>query len=209
MMRQPSSVLVDGEADQLAVGGIGTRELIGAPQAPLRPLQVPDVSLPTTPPPASLQISADVWQETTELDPIPLSPQPATQSSAFVICNGEMAGKNFLVDRPLLTIGRGIESDVIINDASISRRHAQIVRQANGDYVQDLASRNGTKVNDELLKAPRLLKQGDIVYLGNIRLEYTFVPEAQTSPLPPLPVSSLSRTISGPVPLRLPSKPKE
>jgi len=126
-----------------------------------------------------------------------------------VIHNGTTAGKNFLVDRPLLTIGRGFESDIIINDTSISRRHAQIVRQVNGDYVQDLASRNGTKVNDELLKAPRLLSQGDIVCVGNIRLEYTLVSDAQTSPLPPLPVSSLSRPISGPVPLRLPSKPKE
>jgi pSer/pThr/pTyr-binding forkhead associated (FHA) protein len=166
-------------------------------------------SYPATPPPASLRISADAWQDTAELDPVPLASQATTLSSVFVICDGEMAGKNFLVDRPLLTIGRGFESDVIINDASISRRHAQIVRQVNGDYVQDLASRNGTKVNDELLKAPRLLQQGDIVCLGNIRLEYTLVPEAQTSPLPPLPVSPLSRPISGPVPLRLPSKPKE
>jgi len=166
-------------------------------------------SYPATPTPASLQISADAWQETAELDPVPLLPQPTTLSSAFVIFNGEMAGKNFLVDRPLLTIGRGFESDVIINDASISRRHAQVLRQVNGEYVQDLASRNGTKVNDELLKAPRLLQQGDIVCLGNICLEYTFVSEARTSPLPLLPVSPLSHPISGSLPLRLPSKPKD
>jgi pSer/pThr/pTyr-binding forkhead associated (FHA) protein len=237
-MRQPSSVLDDGEAEGIdtrsasSTEAMGTRELKPAPQALLMPLQLSGAALPTTPPPAtpldsgasgeaafasypatpppaSLRISADAWQETAELDPVPLLSQPTTMSSAFVISNGEMAGRNFLIDRPLLTIGRGFESDVIINDASISRRHAQVVRQVNGDYVQDLASRNGTKVNDELLKAPRLLQQGDIVCLGNIRLEYTLVPEAQTSPLPPLPISSLTHPISGPVPLRLPSKPKE
>jgi pSer/pThr/pTyr-binding forkhead associated (FHA) protein len=198
--RQPSSALDNGD--------LTPASSVAFPMTP-PPATLVNPSYPATPPPASLRISADAWQETAELDPVSLPPQPTTLSSAFVICNGEMAGKNFLLDRPLLTIGRGFESDVIINDTSISRRHAQIVRQVNGDYVQDLASRNGTKVNDELLEAPRLLQQGDIVCLGNIRLEYTLVPEAQTSPLPPLPVSSLSRPISGPVPLRLPSKPKE
>ena len=141
---------------------------------------------------------------------LPTTPFPpsATQSSAFVIRDGEMAGRNFLVDREVLTIGSGFESDVIINDASISPQHAQILRQADGDYVQDLASLNSTKVNDEPLNAPRLLQQGDIVYLGNISLEYTLLPEAQTGSLPPVPGLPLSRPISGPVPLRLPSRPK-
>ena len=198
--RQPSTALDD---DDLTPASSTAFPMTPPPATPLNP------SYPATPPPASLRISSDAWQETAELDPVLLPSQSTTMGSVFVICNGEMAGKNFLVDRPLLTIGRGFESDVIINDASISRRHAQIVRQANGDYVQDLASRNGTKVNEELLKAPRLLRQGDIVCLGNIRLEYTLVQESETSPLPPLPVSPLSRPISGPVPLRLPSKPKE
>ena len=135
-------------------------------------------------------------------------PQSATPSSAFIIRNGEMAGRSFLVDRAVLSIGCGFESDVIINDASISSRHAQVLRQADGDYVQDLAGSTGTKVNDELLNAPRLLQQSDIVCLGNILLEYTLLPEAQTNSLPPVPVLPLSRPISGPVPLRLPSRPK-
>jgi len=134
----------------------------------------------------------------------------------LVICNGAMVGTSFLLDRPLLTIGCGSESDVAINDPSISHRHAQFLRQADGDYVQDLASHNGTKVNDEPLgaSAPRLLQKGDIVSLGNIRVEYTFVPEAHTTPLPPLPASEpaspslLPGPFSGPVPLRLPSKPR-
>ena len=156
------------------------------------------------------------WQETAVLDPVAhggvrLPPPLRTdkRSSAFLICNGEMAGRGFLLDRPVLTIGRGVESDVIINEASISRLHAQVLRQANGDYVQDLASRNGTKVNDELLQAPRLLRQGDIVCLGEVRMEYTSVSTALTTSLQPLPLPARARSISGPVPLRLPSKPKK
>jgi len=117
-------------------------------------------------------------------------------------------GQKLLLDRPLLTVGRTAESDVLIHDASISSQHAQFLRQASGDYVQDLTSLNGTQVNGEPLLAPRLLQKGDIISLGNIRLEYTFIPEARTTPLPPLPTPSPARQISGPVPLRLPSKPK-
>jgi pSer/pThr/pTyr-binding forkhead associated (FHA) protein len=156
------------------------------------------------------QEGREPWQETLALDPAPGSPFTRTDNrgSVLVICNGELEGKSFLLEQPVVTIGRGSESDIVINDASISRRHAQILQQVNGDYVQDLASRNGTKVNDELLHAPCLLQKGDTICLGSICLEYTFVPEARTTPLPPLPGPPLSRPISGPVPLRLPSKPK-
>ncbi len=149
----------------------------------------------------------DEWEETGKLDPVTPS-QPDRSGGLCVICNGELAGRSFLLDRPVITVGRASESDIIIYDISISRRHAQFLRQANGDYVQDLASRNGTKVNDERLTAPRLLRQGDIICLGTIRLEYTLIPEAQTTAMPPLSPPPLARPMSGPVPLRLPSKQK-
>ncbi len=149
------------------------------------------------------------WQETAQLNRIASSPGTDEAGGAFVICDGAIAGQSFLLDRPVLTIGRGCESDVIINDISISRRHAQVIRQARGVYIQDLASRNGTKVNDESLKAPCLLQHGDIVCVGNIRLEYTSVQTARTTPIPliitPAPNA---RSISEPVPLRLPSRLK-
>jgi len=162
----------------------------------------------TTPGEINVLGSFAEWEDTAKLDPVTPAPLIERPGSLCVICNGELMGRSFLLDRPVLTVGRAAESDVIIPDASISRRHTQFSRQAQGDYVQDLASRNGTKVNDELLHAPRLLQQGDIISLGNIALEYTFIPEAQTTSLPPLPTRSLARTPSGPMPLRLPSKPK-
>lgn len=152
--------------------------------------------------------SINAWEDTAALDPVTPHSQTDRPGSLCVICDGELVGRSFLLDRPVLIVGRSDESDVILPDASISRRHAQFSRQAYGDYVQDLASRNGTKVNGELLNAPRLLQKGDIIYLGTVRLEYTYIPEAQTTSLPPLPMSPLARPISGPVPLRLPSKPK-
>jgi len=151
-------------------------------------------------------------QDTAQLHPISPLPQTLDLSGVLIIRDGEMAGQSFVLDRPIITIGRGTECDVAINNASISRRHAQILRQANGNYVQDLASHNGTKVNDQPLLAPQLLQAGDIVCLGNVRLEYT-VTSLQEDPNTPMPMSltpaSFVRPIqSGPVKLNLPSRPK-
>ncbi|HEX6109954.1 MAG TPA: FHA domain-containing protein, partial [Ktedonobacteraceae bacterium] len=128
--------------------------------------------------------------------------------SLCTICNGGMAGRSFLLDRPILTIGRSAECDVVIQDGSVSAQHAQFLCQTNGDYVQDLTSQEGTTVNGEHLNGLLLLLKGDIICMGNVRLEYTFIPEAQTSSLPPLIMPVSGNPSSGPGPLRLPSKPK-
>ncbi|GHO43847.1 FHA domain-containing protein [Ktedonospora formicarum] len=100
------------------------------------------------------------WKDTAEVQrQWPMSTEATPNNGgAFTIRDGEMAGRSFLLDRAVLAVGRGVESDIIIRDASISRRHAQFLRQTNGDYVQDLSSRNGTRVNDEYLTGPRLLR---------------------------------------------------
>ena len=151
-------------------------------------------------------------QDTAQLNPISPPPQTLDLSGVLIIRDGEMAGQSFVLDRPVITIGRGSECDVAINDASISRRHAQVLRQANGNYVQDLASRNGTKVNDQPLLAPQLLQVGDIVCLGNVRVEYTSA-SSQEDPNTPMPMSLAPASFvrpaqSGPIKLNLPSRPK-
>ncbi len=146
-------------------------------------------------------------QVTAQLSFVSSSPQAVDLSGVFMIRDGERAGESFVLDRPVLTIGRDSESDIVINDTSISRRHVEILCRSNGIYVQDLASRNGTRVNDEPLHELHLLEPGDIIYVGSIRLEYTLVEPQRTTPLP------LSITpppfVSGPLPLRLPSKPQQ
>lgn len=150
----------------------------------------------------------DAWQKHSALNPITPPPRSERPGSLCIIRNGGMAGRSFLLDRPVLTVGGADENDVIIRDVSVSGWHAQFLRLSNGDYVEDLTSSNDTKVNDAPLDGSRLLQRGDIISLGNIRLEYTFIPEAQTSSLPRLPTQSNIRSIIGPSPLRLPSKPK-
>jgi pSer/pThr/pTyr-binding forkhead associated (FHA) protein len=150
------------------------------------------------------------WQDTSALQRLTPPPIPIEPRGALFIQNGESAGKIVLLDRPILTIGRGIECNIVMNDASISRQHAQFSRQASGDYVQDLTSRNGTLVNNEPLTGPRLLQHGDRICLGTIELQYTAAQHAPRTPMPQIITPrSFARSMSGPVPLKLPSKQKE
>ena len=149
------------------------------------------------------------WQDTVSLYRITPLPQPPEEYGMLFIQNGAMMGKRVLLDRPILILGRGTECSIVMDDVSISRQHVQFSRQANGDYVQDLTSRNGTLVNNEPLPGPRLLRTGDHICLGTITLEYTAAQQAHIAPLPNIVTPKTFATpMSGPVPLKLPSRLK-
>jgi diguanylate cyclase (GGDEF)-like protein len=76
-----------------------------------------------------------------------------------------------LRDRQLL-LGRGDESDIKLQDHSVSRRHAKIEPATEGYYVQDLQSTNGTFVNDRQIEGPSLLQDGDYLRVGNCIYRY-------------------------------------
>jgi len=140
----------------------------------------------------------------------PITPPIVSErpGSLCTICNGEMAGRSFLLDRFVLIVGQSAECDVIIQDDSVASQHATFLCQADGDYVQDSSGQNVIAVNGVQLKGSLLLRKGDIISLGNVRLEYTIIPEAQTSSFPPVPIPISASQLRGPGPLRLPSKPK-
>jgi pSer/pThr/pTyr-binding forkhead associated (FHA) protein len=75
-------------------------------------------------------------------------------------------------------IGRDAECQICLNDPSVSRRHAQIVRQVSGFFLTDLQSSNGTAVNGELLAAPAMLRSGDVLRVGEVTLRCDTVAEA-------------------------------
>lgn len=79
--------------------------------------------------------------------------------------------RKFPLNRGVTTIGRAQENDIVINNLALSRRHAQVELRAGRFEVSDLGSQNGVFVNQERLRAPRALAEGDRVVLGT----YTFV----------------------------------
>jgi pSer/pThr/pTyr-binding forkhead associated (FHA) protein len=81
----------------------------------------------------------------------------------------------------LVTVGRDASCAVILADSSVSRQHAQIVRQPNGYYVHDLNSQNGTLVNGQPLLAPTLLRAGDMLQVGEVVLGCERAAQADTA----------------------------
>lgn len=126
----------------------------------------------------------------------------------LVVKAGAMVGQTFLLDRPQLLAGSGLECDIMLNDTSVARQHVQLLRQPEGDYIQDLTGQPSSSVNGAVLQSPRLLQSGDRIQIGTIQLEYAVLQSMQYTPLPPTmtpPPLSINR--SGPLPLRLPSRP--
>jgi len=81
----------------------------------------------------------------------------------------EDSGAVLPISREVTTIGRGSHVDVRLDDPSVSRLHAEIVRRGPYVYVLDVGlSRNGTRVNGRLV-AQRLLADGDVLTFGSAR----------------------------------------
>jgi diguanylate cyclase (GGDEF)-like protein len=80
-------------------------------------------------------------------------------------------GKRFVLERETLTLGRGQENVITLDNDSVSRRHCRIERRGAAWYVCDLDSTNGTYVNDELVKEYQL-RRGDQVKIGDTILKY-------------------------------------
>ena len=75
------------------------------------------------------------------------------------------------LDSTLLSIGRGLNNDIILEDSRVSRNHAQLRYRSRRFWLTDLDSTNGTFVNGEPV-AERALRNGDVVSLGGLELTY-------------------------------------
>src|SRR3954471_17978484 len=92
-------------------------------------------------------------------------------SALLVVKRGPNAGSRFLLDKDVTTVGRHPESDIFLDDVTVSRRHAEFQRSGDGFLVRDVGSLNGTYLNRERIEdAP--LAGGDEVQIGKFRLVY-------------------------------------
>ncbi len=92
-------------------------------------------------------------------------------SALLVVKRGPNAGSRFLLDAETTTAGRHPESDIFLDDVTVSRRHAEFVREGRGFLVRDVGSLNGTYLNRERIEAATLAG-GDEVQIGKYRLVF-------------------------------------
>jgi pSer/pThr/pTyr-binding forkhead associated (FHA) protein len=92
-------------------------------------------------------------------------------SALLVVKRGPNAGSRFLLDAAVTTAGRHPESDIFLDDVTVSRRHAEFVRDGDSFVVRDVGSLNGTYLNRGRIDAAALAG-GDEVQIGKYRLVF-------------------------------------
>jgi len=94
-----------------------------------------------------------------------------------VAVRGPNIGARFLLDKDVVTVGRHPDSDIFLDDITVSRRHAEFRRAADTFIVADVGSLNGTYVNGTRTEQQALVN-ADHVQIGKFRLQ-ALIPEAE------------------------------
>jgi len=109
--------------------------------------------------------------ETGELVPVEIG-EVTARGPAFVIrAGGGRMGESFPVDGERMSIGRRPDSEVFLDDITVSRDHALLINRGDDWYLDDCGSLNGTYVNRERIESHRL-QEGDEVQIGKYKLTF-------------------------------------
>lgn len=92
-------------------------------------------------------------------------------TALLVVMRGPNNGARFLLDAPEVTSGRHPDSDIFLDDVTVSRRHAVFQFDGSGYTVKDVGSLNGTYVNRRSVDSAAL-RNGDEVQIGKYRFVY-------------------------------------
>ncbi|HVC85169.1 MAG TPA: FHA domain-containing protein [Solirubrobacteraceae bacterium] len=110
--------------------------------------------------------------ETGDFIPVNISEVASAHAAALVIrAGGGRAGESFAVDGERMTIGRRPDSAVFLDDVTVSRDHALLVRRGSDWFIDDCGSLNGTYVNRERIDSQRLA-DGDELQVGKYKLTF-------------------------------------
>ncbi|MCC7536106.1 MAG: FHA domain-containing protein [Deltaproteobacteria bacterium] len=124
---------------------------------------------------------ADTAAGTEQTIPMEMPPEAATAMIAaprepvpparLVMISPPSPGAEFALSRPRMRLGRAEDLDVSVNHRSVSREHAEIVREGDSFKVTDLGSANGLRVNSQEVQQAEL-RPGDVLELGQVRFRY-------------------------------------
>jgi hypothetical protein len=117
--------------------------------------------------------TTEVYQldESGELRAVDLEEVTHEGATLVIRAGGGRAGEAFNISGERMTIGRSPEAEVFLDDVTVSRNHALLVRRRDGLYIDDLGSLNGTYVNRHRIESHRL-QNGDELQVGKYKLTY-------------------------------------
>jgi FHA domain/zinc-ribbon domain len=109
--------------------------------------------------------------ETGEVEVVELEDVVARGAALVIRSGGGRAGESFPLERDRLTVGRRPESDIFLDDVTVSRDHALIVRRGEEYHIDDCGSLNGTYVNRRRIDSHHL-RDGDELQIGKYKLAF-------------------------------------
>ena len=111
------------------------------------------------------------WKEETVLEKSSRKKKPPPKSKAYLKLMIDDSISYFPVDRENYIIGRSDDCCLTLNDVKISRIHCRILNNEDTFILEDLGSKNGTKVNGLFVKK-KILNNGDQIQVGDIKLSF-------------------------------------
>jgi pSer/pThr/pTyr-binding forkhead associated (FHA) protein len=109
--------------------------------------------------------------ETGDMEPVSLDAVTQRGATLVIRSGGGRAGETFSVVGNRLTVGRRPDSDIFLDDVTVSRDHAILVRRGGDYHLDDCGSLNGTYVNRQRIESHRL-SDGDELQIGKYKLAF-------------------------------------
>lgn len=117
----------------------------------------------------------------------------------LVIVDGPHKGARFPLKEGINVLGRLEECHVVLDDQSVSRKHAEVISTSQGWSVQDLQSKNGTYVNGAPIQESVVIGHKDLIRVGIYTLRFINqeIPAEEEMDIPPQDISELGTMLAG------------
>jgi hypothetical protein len=122
-------------------------------------------------PPAGATTASYTVGETGDIEEVELGEVVARGAALVIRSGGGRAGESFPLEKDRLTVGRRPDSDIFLDDVTVSRDHAILVRRGGDYFLDDCGSLNGTYVNRSRIESHKLT-DGDELQVGKYKLAY-------------------------------------
>jgi len=109
--------------------------------------------------------------ESGELRPVDIEHATEAGATLAIRAGGGRAGEVFQLSTERMTIGRSPDAEIFLDDVTVSRKHALLVKRRDGLYIDDLGSLNGTYINRRRIESHKLAN-GDELQVGKYKLTY-------------------------------------